>query len=162
LLLALERFEDANEVDEAGEGARVVAGLGGDQPAPFFLVAELAPGIAVRGHGSIVSVSSMASGAGLVGGAVYGATKAALEAMKRAWAAEYSASGLRVNAIAPGPVYTPTPSGPEFIIGWPYCEQQTSLSAGAPLSDREELGVGQFRVNQEAERIQQLALLHQA
>jgi NAD(P)-dependent dehydrogenase (short-subunit alcohol dehydrogenase family) len=35
--------------------------------------------------------------------------------MTRAWAAEYSASGVRVNAIAPGPVYTSTPSGPEFI-----------------------------------------------
>jgi NAD(P)-dependent dehydrogenase (short-subunit alcohol dehydrogenase family) len=49
------------------------------------------------------------------GGAAYGATKASLEAMTRAWAAEYSASGVRVNAIAPGPVYTPSPSGPEFI-----------------------------------------------
>jgi NAD(P)-dependent dehydrogenase (short-subunit alcohol dehydrogenase family) len=35
--------------------------------------------------------------------------------MTRAWAAEYSASGVRVNAIAPGPVYTPSPSGTEFI-----------------------------------------------
>jgi NAD(P)-dependent dehydrogenase (short-subunit alcohol dehydrogenase family) len=83
--------------------------------APFFLVAELAPGMVARGHGSIVSVSSMAGGVGLMGGAAYGATKASLEAMTRAWAAEYSASGVRVNAIAPGPVYTPTPSGPEFI-----------------------------------------------
>jgi Enoyl-(Acyl carrier protein) reductase/Transposase DDE domain group 1 len=38
-----------------------------------------------------------------------------IEAMTRAWAAEYSASGVRVNAIAPGPVYTPSPSGPQFI-----------------------------------------------
>jgi NAD(P)-dependent dehydrogenase (short-subunit alcohol dehydrogenase family) len=83
--------------------------------APFALVAALAPGMAARGHGSIVSLSSMAGGVGLVGGAAYGATKASLEAMTRAWAAEYSASGVRVNAIAPGPVYTPTPSGPEFI-----------------------------------------------
>jgi NAD(P)-dependent dehydrogenase (short-subunit alcohol dehydrogenase family) len=83
--------------------------------APFFLVAALAPGMAARGRGSIVSVSSMAGGVGLAGGAAYGATKASLEAMTRAWAAEYSASGVRVNAIAPGPVYTPTPSGPEFI-----------------------------------------------
>jgi NAD(P)-dependent dehydrogenase (short-subunit alcohol dehydrogenase family) len=82
---------------------------------PFFLVAALAPGMAARGRGSIVSLSSMAGGVGLVGGAAYGATKAALEAMTRAWAAEYSASGVRVNAIAPGPLYTPTPSGPEFI-----------------------------------------------
>ena len=83
--------------------------------APFFLVAALAPGMVARGHGSIVSLSSMAGGVGLAGGAAYGATKASLEAMTRAWATEYSASGVRVNAIAPGPVYTPTPSGPDFI-----------------------------------------------
>jgi NAD(P)-dependent dehydrogenase (short-subunit alcohol dehydrogenase family) len=75
--------------------------------APFLLVGALAPGMAARGHGSIVSLSSMAGGVGLAGGAAYGATKASLEAMTRAWAAEYSASGVRVNAIAPGPVYTP-------------------------------------------------------
>jgi NAD(P)-dependent dehydrogenase (short-subunit alcohol dehydrogenase family) len=83
--------------------------------APYFLVAAFAPGMAARGHGSIVNLSSMAGGVGLVGGAAYGATKASLEAMTRAWAAEYSSSGVRVNAIAPGPVYTPSPSGPEFI-----------------------------------------------
>jgi NAD(P)-dependent dehydrogenase (short-subunit alcohol dehydrogenase family) len=83
--------------------------------APFLLVAALAPGMAARGHGSIISLSSMAGGVGLMGGAAYGATKASLEAMTRAWAVEYSPSGVRVNAIAPGPVYTPTPSGPEFI-----------------------------------------------
>jgi NAD(P)-dependent dehydrogenase (short-subunit alcohol dehydrogenase family) len=71
--------------------------------------------MAARGHGSIVSLSSMAGGVGLDGGAAYGATKASLEAMTRAWATEYSASGVRVNAIAPGPVYTPSSSGPEFI-----------------------------------------------
>jgi NAD(P)-dependent dehydrogenase (short-subunit alcohol dehydrogenase family) len=83
--------------------------------APFVLVGAIAPGMVARGRGSIVSVSSMSGGVGLVGGAAYGATKASLEAMTRAWAAEYSASGVRVNAIAPGPVYTPSPSGPEFI-----------------------------------------------
>jgi NAD(P)-dependent dehydrogenase (short-subunit alcohol dehydrogenase family) len=83
--------------------------------APFLLVASFAPGMAERGHGSIISLSSMAGGVGLAGGAAYGATKASLEAMTRAWAAEYSATGVRVNAIAPGPVYTPTPSGAEFI-----------------------------------------------
>jgi NAD(P)-dependent dehydrogenase (short-subunit alcohol dehydrogenase family) len=83
--------------------------------APFLLVGALAPGMAARGHGSIVSLSSMAGGVGLVGAAAYGATKASLESMTRAWATEYSASGVRVNAIAPGPVYTPSPSGPEFI-----------------------------------------------
>jgi NAD(P)-dependent dehydrogenase (short-subunit alcohol dehydrogenase family) len=83
--------------------------------APFLLVAAIAPGMAARGSGSIISLSSMAGIVGLAGGAAYGATKAALAAMTRAWAAEFSPSGVRVNAIAPGPVYTPTPSGPEFI-----------------------------------------------
>src|SRR5439155_14686141 len=83
--------------------------------APLFLVGAIAPGMAARGRGSIVSISSMAGEIGLIGGAAYGATKASPEAMTSAWAVEYSASGVRVNAIAPGPVYTPTPSGPEFI-----------------------------------------------
>ena len=91
------------------------AGIALFAPTAEFEVAAFAPGMAARGHGSIVSVSSMSGGVGLVGGAAYGATKASLEAMTRAWAAEYSASGVRVNAIAPGPVYTPSPSGPDFI-----------------------------------------------
>ena len=39
----------------------------GNVRAPFFLVAGLAPGMVARGHGSIVSVSSMAGGVGLAG-----------------------------------------------------------------------------------------------
>jgi NAD(P)-dependent dehydrogenase (short-subunit alcohol dehydrogenase family) len=74
--------------------------------APFFLVAAFAPGMATRGKGSIINVSSMAGQIGLAGAAAYGATKAALSSMTRAWAAEFSPRGVRVNAIAPGPVYT--------------------------------------------------------
>jgi NAD(P)-dependent dehydrogenase (short-subunit alcohol dehydrogenase family) len=74
--------------------------------APFILVGELAPGMAARGQGSIISVSSMAAQIGLAGGAIYSATKASLSSMTRSWAAEYSPSGVRVNAVAPGPVHT--------------------------------------------------------
>jgi NAD(P)-dependent dehydrogenase (short-subunit alcohol dehydrogenase family) len=72
----------------------------------YQLVAVIAPGMASRGHGSIVSLDSMAGRVGLAGGAAYGATKAALTALSRAWAAEFSAAGVRVNTVAPGPVYT--------------------------------------------------------
>jgi len=88
----------------------------GNVRAPFVLVAALAPGMAARGRGSIVNVSSMSGAIGLLGGAAYGATKASLEAMTRAWAVEYSGSGVRVNAIAPGPVYTPA-SGRTEVLG---------------------------------------------
>jgi NAD(P)-dependent dehydrogenase (short-subunit alcohol dehydrogenase family) len=74
--------------------------------AAFLLVGAFAPAMAARGKGAIINVSSMAGAIGLVGGAAYGATKASLSAMTRAWAAEYSPRGVRVNAIAPGPVHT--------------------------------------------------------
>jgi NAD(P)-dependent dehydrogenase (short-subunit alcohol dehydrogenase family) len=48
----------------------------------------------------------MVATVGLPGGAAYSATKAALVGMTRSWAAEYGASGVRVNAVAPGPVLT--------------------------------------------------------
>src|SRR5438034_3134776 len=50
---------------------------------------DLAPGMAARGKGSIINVSSMAGQIGLAGGAAYGATKAALASLTRAWAAEF-------------------------------------------------------------------------
>ena len=74
--------------------------------AAYFLVAALAPKMAARGSGSIISLGSMAGQIGLAGGAAYGATKSALAAMTRSWAAEFSPSGVRVNAIAAGPVRT--------------------------------------------------------
>jgi NAD(P)-dependent dehydrogenase (short-subunit alcohol dehydrogenase family) len=74
--------------------------------AAYFLVAALAPKMAARGSGSIISLGSMAGQIGLAGGAAYGATKATLAAMTRSWAAEFSAAGIRVNAIAAGPVLT--------------------------------------------------------
>jgi len=74
--------------------------------APYFLVAALAPKMAARGSGSIINIASMAGQIGLAGSAAYGATKATLASMTRSWAAEFSPAGVRVNAIAAGPVLT--------------------------------------------------------
>ena len=74
--------------------------------APYQLVSAIGPRMAQRGSGSIINLSSMAATVGLAGGAAYSATKASLAALTRAWAAEFSPAGVRVNAIAPGPVYT--------------------------------------------------------
>ncbi|WP_445183286.1 SDR family NAD(P)-dependent oxidoreductase [Pseudonocardia sp. Cha107L01] len=74
--------------------------------AAYFLVAALAPRMAANGGGSIVNVASMVAAIGISGAAAYGGTKATLAAMTRSWAAEFSPRGVRVNAVAPGPVYT--------------------------------------------------------
>jgi NAD(P)-dependent dehydrogenase (short-subunit alcohol dehydrogenase family) len=80
--------------------------FGSNVRAAYLLTAALAPAMAARGRGSIVNLDSMAGLVGLAGGAAYGATKASLSALTRSWAAEFSPSGVRVNAVAPGPVYS--------------------------------------------------------
>ena len=85
--------------------------------APYFLVAALAPRMAANGGGSIVNLASMVASIGIAGAAAYGATKATLTAMTRAWAAEFSPSGVRVNAVAPGPVYTAADPGRIEALG---------------------------------------------
>lgn len=88
------------------DAARFDALFASNVRAPFVLVGALAPGMAARGRGCIINISSMAARIGLPTGAAYGASKAALEAMTRAWTAEFSAHGVRVVAVAAGPVYT--------------------------------------------------------
>jgi NAD(P)-dependent dehydrogenase (short-subunit alcohol dehydrogenase family) len=75
--------------------------------APFALVAAFAPGMAQRGSGAIVNVSTMVASFGNPGMSAYGASKAALELLTKAWAAEYGPHGVRVNTVAPGPTRTP-------------------------------------------------------
>ena len=49
----------------------------------------------------------MVASFGLTGQAVYGASKAAIELLTKAWTDEYGPAGIRVNAVAPGPTRTP-------------------------------------------------------
>lgn len=74
--------------------------------APYFLVAELAPLMAKRGKGAIVNVTTMVADYGASGMSLYGSSKAALNLLTKAWAAEYGPGGVRVNAVSPGPTRT--------------------------------------------------------
>jgi NAD(P)-dependent dehydrogenase (short-subunit alcohol dehydrogenase family) len=73
---------------------------------PYFLVAELAPLMAKRGKGAIVNLSTMVADYGAPGMSLYGSSKAAINLLTKVWTAEYGPSGVRVNAVSPGPTRT--------------------------------------------------------
>jgi NAD(P)-dependent dehydrogenase (short-subunit alcohol dehydrogenase family) len=74
--------------------------------APFLLTGLLAPAMAERGKGAVVNIGSVAGLRGASGSAVYSATKAVVHSLTRSWAAEYGPTGVRINAVAPGPIAT--------------------------------------------------------
>lgn len=76
--------------------------------APAALTSAFAPRMREQEWGRIVNVSSgvVANPASMIGGSIYAATKAALEAHTIGVAAEYADSGVRINAYRPGAVDT--------------------------------------------------------
>lgn len=95
---------------------------------PYFLTAALAPKMAARGGGSIVNVTTMVAGFGMAGASAYGASKSALTGLTRTWAAEFAGSGVRVNAVSPGPTAT---EGSQATMG---DEGIAGISATVPLA----------------------------
>ena len=68
--------------------------------------------MAERGAGAIVDVSTMVAQFGVDGMALYGSSKAALELLTKAWAAEFGPKGVQsVNAISPSPARTKGTAG---------------------------------------------------
>ncbi len=72
---------------------------------PFFLLQQVAP-LLTKGA-SVIFNTSIVQHVGMAGAGPYGATKGALRAMIRALSVELAAQGIRVNAVAPGPIETP-------------------------------------------------------
>jgi len=97
------RFVPTSVTDEALFDSLVGTNL----RAPFFLGRALIPRMVDRGGGVVVNVSTIAARVGTATSAAYGAAKAGLESLTRAWASEFGRAGVRVNAVAAGPTHTP-------------------------------------------------------
>lgn len=65
------------------------------------------PVLQAQRSGAIVNVSSVAGQIGFAGASVYAASKHAVDGLTKSAALEAAAFGVRVNAVAPGPVQTP-------------------------------------------------------
>jgi NAD(P)-dependent dehydrogenase (short-subunit alcohol dehydrogenase family) len=81
-----------------------------------------------RGSGSIVNLSSTMGQRGAPGASLYTASKHAVEGLTKSAALEGAAFGIRVNAVAPGPVDT---AMLDRFTGNP--DRKAGLVAGVPL-----------------------------
>jgi len=81
-----------------------------------------------QGSGSIINISSTYGHLGARGASVYAASKHAVEGLTKSAALEATASGVRVNAVEPGPIET------EMLNRFTgSAERKAGLVAGVPL-----------------------------
>ncbi|MCA8967164.1 MAG: SDR family oxidoreductase [Planctomycetes bacterium] len=73
---------------------------------PFLMTQAAAPLIAAGGGGAVVNITSISGHRASTLRTAYGTSKAALAHLTRQQAAELGELGIRVNAVAPGPVDT--------------------------------------------------------
>ncbi|MFJ8255051.1 SDR family NAD(P)-dependent oxidoreductase [Streptomyces sp. NPDC094466] len=75
--------------------------------APFLLGQRFGPGMAGRGYGRIIHVTSQQAHRAFVDSGAYGVSKGGLESLARSQAEAWSPHGVTVNTLVPGFVLTP-------------------------------------------------------
>ncbi|MFP5080924.1 SDR family oxidoreductase [Pedobacter sp. JCM 36344] len=77
-----------------------------NQTAPFILAREIGKGMIERGRGKIIFTASLLTFQGGINVPGYAASKGAIGQLTKAFANEWAAKGINVNAIAPGYIAT--------------------------------------------------------
>ncbi|NGN67596.1 SDR family oxidoreductase [Streptomyces sp. A7024] len=75
--------------------------------APFLLGQRFGPGMAERGYGRIIHITSQQAHRAFVQSGAYGVSKGALESLARSQAEAWSPHGVTANTLVPGFVMTP-------------------------------------------------------
>jgi NAD(P)-dependent dehydrogenase (short-subunit alcohol dehydrogenase family) len=103
----------------------------------FLVSREAAKRMQQRGAGSIVNIASVSGISGNEGRVAYGASKGGVIVMTKVMAVELAGVGIRVNAIAPGPVDTPLARQvhtPEVRAAWISTIPQRRYAAPADIA----------------------------
>lgn len=117
------KYEPMAEVQEDAYRRQMAIGV----DAVYWGIQAVTPHMIAQGVGSIVNMSSPASVHGIPNGSVYAAVKGAISALTRQCAVELGPKGIRVNAVAPGPMPTPGTMRVVDEEGW------KKRAAGSPL-----------------------------
>lgn len=97
------KYEPMVDVEEDTYRRQMAIGL----DAVYWGIQAVTPHMITKGAGCIVNMTSPASVHGIPNGSVYAAVKGAISALTRQCAVELGQQGIRVNAVAPGPMPTP-------------------------------------------------------
>ena len=141
------RYAPLVDMPEAAIHKMIDVGLKG----VFWATQAATPHLIARGGGSVINLSSVAVSFGITNAGVYSSIKGAIDSFTRQQAIELAPQGIRVNALAPGPVSTPGSNSVIDSAGWEKRRSRTPLKR---LATAEDIGAAAvFLVSDEARSI---------